>query len=626
MARRSALLAPTRPWDTLRDLVGVLFGISRPGDGENNRAWVEAVLTHLDTSITPAAVTIHDESDGDAIIVSPRDPIDGSSQGRSCDGETLAWVSGRVSGPFDSADGVASRFDREGIHAFRDAIGSYVALLVTRRPEGLTLVRGRSGQRTVFHARLIGGGFAFATDAAWLALHPALGFSLDETAMAEQLSFGSIFGERTLVRGVLRLPAGAACVHDDVTDRTTVMPVDEHPESDEIEDEGDALAALDDALASAMERAVAGPQPVALCLSSGLGSRLLLAVAARRDMPLDCITDGMPRGSELARARRIAETAGARPIPCPFEPKFLTEFDALASRLAFWTCGEAALVDMAMLDQGNRYRREHALDSVIRGHGSRLLHGPGTDVFGVDLELARSERYDVARQRILERLRDPVAERELPGLARGALADALPESGSRSFTQHYDALAAGCANVGQAVSRFYLSHIGARTIANTVRCMTQRIEVALPLLDEDVTRTLLRMPMPLRARVDLRIELIRRNHPALLAIPDSALGVSPVASPMKRFLARKLWPIRRGLGLIREDGPGDRLIEPMNSLFESVLLDERCLTRGHFDPDGLTSLIRRRRRGERSLDGLLGRLTILESMVRDRPLNRFLDE
>ena len=61
----------------------------------------------------------------------------------------------------------------------------------------------------------------------------------------------------------------------------------------------------------------------------------------------------------------------------------------------------------------------------------------------------------------------------MPGLFRGALGEALPESPTRSFEQNYDALAAGAANVGQAVSLLRLTQYDGRHTANAVRCMME---------------------------------------------------------------------------------------------------------------------------------------------------------
>ena len=94
---------------------------------------------------------------------------------------------------------------------------------------------------------------------------------------------------------------------------------------DEIPDEREALEVLDGALAQAMRRAVVGPLPTALRLSTGLDSLTLLAVAVRHGIELDSITIGVRRGVEFRVARRLCDRVGARNMECLFDDAFLLQ-------------------------------------------------------------------------------------------------------------------------------------------------------------------------------------------------------------------------------------------------------------------------------------------------------------
>ncbi len=603
----------------MRALVDALIGIVRPGEGESNRAWIESVLTYLRTPISPGAVWIHDETDGELIVVTRRDAVGTSSRGRSASDDTVAWVTGRIDGPARSASEVAESFESDGIGLFQHAIGPFVSVLITHAGDRLSIVRGLCGQRAIFYAELPQGGFAFATDASWLSLHPLVGFSLDELAVADFLSFGVVWGDRTLLRGIRRLLPGTSCTYDRKTGRTVALPYGQLPRGDEIRDEGEALEVLDTALAQAMRRAVTGPLPTALCLSAGLDSRTLLAVAARHGIELDCITSGIRGGIEFRLTRRMCDLIGARHMECLFDEAFLADLERFATRIARSTNGEADFMNMMMLHQGIEYRKQFDLSSVIRGHGGELMKLTNAYGFSVTPEMAIGDQHAAARQRIMRQVGGSAGLGELPGLFRGLLAEALPESPARSFEQNYDALAAGSANVGQAVSLMFLTQYNGRHTVNAVRCMMEAVDVTQPILDEDVTRALLSMPIGMRAGTHLQIELIRRNHPPLLGVPNSALGVSLTASPNTLKFARVLLRIRRRLGLGREDVPEEWLITRMGGLFKSILLDEQSLSRSYLDPDVLRSGVERSRRGERSVNTLLGRLMILELMLRNRP-------
>lgn len=596
-----------------------LIGILRPGEGESNRAWVESVLTWLRTPLSPGAVSIHDESESDLIVVTRRDAVGGSSRGRSSTGATFAWVTGRIDGSVRSAIEVADRFETEGVGLFQEAIGPYISVVTTGRGDRLTIVRGLCGQRAVFYAELPGGGIAFATDASWLSLHPLVGFELDEIAVADFLSFGVIWGDRTLLRDIRRLMPGTSCTHDRATGRIVAEPYGRLPRGDEIADEGEALEVLDGALAEAMRRSVSGPLSTALCLSAGLDSRTLLAVAARHGIELDCITSGIRGGIEFRLTRQMCDVIGARHMECLFDDAFLADLERFATRIARSTNGEADFMNTMMLHQGIEYRKQFDLTSVIRGHGGELMKLSNAYGFSVTPELAVSDRHAIAKAQIVRQVGGSAGFDGLSGLFRGALAETLPDSPTRSFEQNYDSVADGAANVGQAVSLMFLTRYNGRHTVNAVRCMMEAVDVAQPILDEDVARALLSMPIRMRTGTQLQIELIRRNHAPLLRVPNSALGVSLTASPNTVKFARLLLRIRRRLGFGQEDVPEEWLITRMGGLFASILLDEQSLSRPYLDPDVLRSGVERSRRGERSVNTLLGRLMILELMLRNRP-------
>ena len=57
----------------------------------------------------------------------------------------------------------------------------------------------------------------------------------------------------------------------------------------------------------------------------------------------------------------------------------------------------------------------------------------------------------------------------------------------------------------------------------------------------------------------------------------------------------------------------------MGQTFQSVLLDDRALSRPHIEAEALRALVDRSLAGDIGLNTLLGRLTILELMLRQQP-------
>jgi hypothetical protein len=148
--------------------------------------------------------------------------------------------------------------------------------------------------------------------------------------------------------------------------------------------------------------------------------------------------------------------------------------------------------------------------------------------------------------------------------------------------------------------------------------MMQQIDVSQPMLDEDVVSVLLKMPIALRSETRLQKQLLRRNQSALLKIPNSSLGVSLEASIWTTRAARLIHRVKNKLGVAREEIPEQWMRARMGQTFQSVLLDDRALSRPHIDADSLRQRVARSLNGEIGLNTLLGRLTILELMLRQQ--------
>ena len=525
---------------------------------------------------------------------------------------------GRAFGPADDNAGILSRFDALGFEACPSAAGPFVSIIFEPEAQRVHLVRPLSGQRALFGARLKDG-FIFSTDAFWIPSHPDFAFALDPRAVGDYLSNGVIWGERTLSQGIQRILPGTTLTFDARAAAISVSEWARYPAGTEISNPEDAIEALDEALGDAMRRTQANPSPQALCLSAGLDSRTLLAIAARNEMELDCVTSGVEGSTELRLTERMCDILEARHMKCFFGAEFASDLERYASEIARVTQGEADFMNMMMLFQGIEFRAQFGLRSVIRGHGGELMKLNDAYGFSVAPEMVSSQDHGAAKTTILAQLRGSAALKESHAVLKGECLEALQFENEASFSAAYDRLAAHSAHVGQAVSLLFLTQYNGRHTANAVRCMMQQIDVSQPMLDEDVVSVLLQMPIALRSETHLQKQLLRRNQAALLKIPNSSLGVSLEASIWTTRAARLVQRAKNKLGLAREEIPEQWLRARMGQTFQSVLLNDRALSRPHIHADSLRQRVARSLSGEVGLNTLLGRLTILELMLRQQP-------
>ncbi|MDG2050377.1 MAG: asparagine synthase-related protein [Myxococcota bacterium] len=593
------------------------IGIYRPGNSRSNDSWIQSLRDRRIDEATGAG-QVYSEAGGDFMALLQPEAFTAPSWTQSSRQQAFMILAGRESGRPGAKSGVAARFDSIGFEAFSNAAGPFVSVVFEPQAQRLHLIRPMAGQRALFGAPLEDG-LIFSTDAFWITSHPDFDFSLDAGAVGDYLSTGVIWGERTLSKGIRRILPGSTLTFNAEDRSLSTEDWAHYPAGTEIAKPDDAIDALDEVLGQAMQRTHSNPAPQALCLSAGLDSRTLLAIAAHQGIEMDCVTSGVEGSSELRLTERMCDALQARHMKCFFGSAFASDLERYASEIARVTQGEADFMNMMMLFQGIEFRSQFGLNSAIRGHGGELMKLNDAYGFSVRPETADSQDHESAKTAILGQLRGSAALNEARSILKGDCLEALKTHNKPSFDAAYDRLAGHSAHVGQAISLLFLTQYNGRHTVNAVRCMMQKIDVSQPMLDEDVISVLLQMPIALRSDTHLQRELLRRNQPALLKIPNSALGISLEASAWTTRAARLVHRIKTRLGLAREEIPEQWLRARMGQTFQSVLLDDRALSRPHIEAEALRALVDRSLAGDIGLNTLLGRLTILELMLRQQP-------
>ena len=601
---------------TLRAVLTAAIGIYRPGKARSNESWIRSLRDNRVDGASGGG-QVYSESEGDFIALLQPEGFSDPSWAQSPRQRASIILAGREARPRDESEGILSRFDASGFEAFPHAVGPWVSIVFEPEAQRVHLIRPMAGQRALFGARLEGG-LLFSTDAFWIPSHPDFKFALDAAAVGDYLSNGVIWGERTLSQGVQRILPGSTLTFDARAGSVSVNEWARYPAGTEITNPDDAVEALDEVLGHAMRRTLSNPTPQALCLSAGLDSRTLLAIAARHEMEMDCVTSGVEGSTELRLTERMCDVLDAQHMKCFFGSEFASDLERYASEIARVTQGEADFMNMMMLFQGIEFRAQFGLRSVIRGHGGELMKLNDAYGFSVPPEIVGSQDHANAKTMILSQLRGSAALEESHAVLKGECLEALKSENKASFETAYDRLAHHSDHVGQAVSLLFLTQYNGRHTVNAVRCMMQQIDVSQPMLDEDVVSVLLKMPIALRSETHLQRKLLRRNQPALLKVPNSALGISLEASRWTTHAARLVHRVKNRLGFAREEIPEQWLRVRMGQTFQSVLLDDRALSRPHIQADSLRRRVERSLEGETELNTLLGRLTILELMLRQQ--------
>lgn len=219
--------------------------------------------------------------------------------------------------------------------------GRFQGLLVDRGRQTATLFNDRYGmERLCYHES--NNAFYFAAEAkAILAVRPELR-ELDARSMGEFITCGAVMENRTFFRGINVLPPASAWVfRNGAVDRKASYFHPREWEDQEKLDANSYYQELEKAFTTDLPRYFHAREPVAMSLTGGLDTRMIMAWQDSAPGSLPCYTFGsmLRENHDVRVARRVAAACGQ-----PFQiitagQEFLTRFSHYAERAVYLSDG-----------------------------------------------------------------------------------------------------------------------------------------------------------------------------------------------------------------------------------------------------------------------------------------------
>jgi len=268
-------------------------------------------------------------------------------------------------------------FDAWGDRALEELNGMFALALYDARADRVLLARDRAGEKPLYYWHR-GDRLYFASELKALFADPDVPRDLDYDALNFYLTYGYVPGERCILRGVRKLPAGHALTFDLKTGATEVHAYwsrANRGESASARSESDLIDELESLIADSVRlRLTASDVPVGILLSGGLDSSLITAFAARassRPVRTFAVTfPGHGRFDEGPHARLVADFVGADHTELPLAPVGADVLPDLARQF------DEPMADSSMLPT-------FLLSKLIRQHAKVALGGDGGDeLFG----------------------------------------------------------------------------------------------------------------------------------------------------------------------------------------------------------------------------------------------------
>jgi len=359
------------------------------------------------------------------------------------------------------------------------------------------------------------GRFLFASSALPLLTAPGDPPRLDDHVASDLLSFGHLLEDRTLVEGVRLLPPATT-----LTWRDGQMTLKRYWSPNYREDDGgpsgqDAVRQMADRLSGAIRRC--SEDRTGVLLSGGLDSRAVLAVASRLRR-VTTLTFGEPETDDLKIARRVAHFLNVEHHAFEIGPDDLPRH---AESILRRTDGALNLHHACAAGAFDPIRGQcPAVLSGMQLLGSfvsaRLRRGASVLPFLIP-PLPRETRRALLTDAFFERTEQAIPE---------SLAAVEASCPFRSPVNRLDAL-----DIAQRQRRFILAGL---------LPLRDRVEVRLPLFDEDLMDFVRGVAPALRANQRLYVDAFCHLFPDLARIPWARTGL-PVNAGPARLLLTRLW-------------------------------------------------------------------------------------
>lgn len=508
---------------------------------------------------------------------------------------------------------LAHGYEQEGRDFFRRLDGTFTAAIWDGRRRRLILTCDRLGMRPLYYAQRRDV-LLFAPELKALLADPELPRDPSVRGLAQLFTFGHLMAEDTLLQAVALLPAAGWLTYDVPEDRLRVErywrvgadPIDPPATTAE------ALDRFDAAFAQAVERRVSEAEGLGISLSGGLDSRTILGCVDTRRHPLTALSLGLEGSIDVQSASRMAELAGAPFHRYQLDSGFLDRFEEHMRWMVHLTDGQY-LCQCIVMPTLPLYR-ELGIRVLLRGHGGELLHMDKAYNYSIDQatlglrdpEALEAWLYRRLRTSMLEATEGPLFAPEhqytTDFLARETLRECFAESRGLESPSHR-------------IWQMFLTQRVRRETALSMVEFGSVVETRLPFLDNAVVDLVFATPPELKVGEAIQAHILRRRRPEFLAVANANTGTRVGAGRLERSLSRFRLRVLAKLG-VRGFQPYERLglwlRRELRPLVERVLLDDRCLDRGIFNPQTVRAIVRHHAEGKANHTHLILALMIFE--------------
>jgi len=500
----------------------------------------------------------------------------------------------------------------EGRAFLRRINGKFSAAIWDGRNRRLILTNDKIGMKPLYYCQA-GGRLLFGSEIKALLRGGDVSRRINFKGLAQFFSFGHLWGEETFYESVRILPAGAWVTYDADDDRLTVDRYHRFTAPSTVTtDRGELLDRIDSVFKRAVDDRTAKTADLGLSLSGGLDARTILGVMDCRETPVRSVCLGIEGSLDHRSSQQLAALAGSEYHAYTLNDAFLSRYEEHLREMVRLTDGH--YLSQCIVMPTLPYYRELGIRVLLRGHGGELLHLQKAYNFSLDREGLELQNEAGLKSWLSNHLRAYMTDgvdgplfqqldrNDLESLARETLHDALAETADWQSQQ-------------QRISHLFVTQRLRRETAMSLVKFGSVVETRLPYVDPDVFNVLMSVPTDMKLGEEIQAHLLKKHRPEFLNVTNvntgARVGAGPIALKLGYYRMRVLAKLgvkgyqpyeRLGLWLRRELRP----------LVQKILLGERCLQRGVFQPETVRRVVEQHFNQQRNHTFLLMALMIFE--------------
>ncbi len=484
-------------------------------------------------------------------------------------------------------------FHDQGLPFLNELEGKFAAVIYDARNQKLFLINDRFGLKPVYYAK-VAHGVVFGTSIAAILAHPGVDGSLDQRGISQFFTFGHFLNHETFYASIRLLAPASVLCYEIETDTISTQSYWDFAACLNQNVRDDRVAALEricEALKTSVDQQAVGTS-LGLALSGGLDSRTILGLIDR-DQPLTNVSLGMAGSMDHDCAVEMSRLTNRTHHQFLLGETFLANFEEHLVRMVRLTDGHYSSQCIVMPTLP--FYREKGIGVLLRGHAGELMHMGKAYNFSLDSHVFGISAEAQLEQWLWKRLQSYMLD-GVPGPLFRNLPNEERESFARdSLKSAFDA-SRGSKHLHHRIWHLFTTQRLRRETAMSLVKFDAYVTTRVPLLSKDVVESLFQTPPQIKLDETVQRHVLQKHCPKLLNVINANTGAAMNAGSFAKLIAKVKKKVFAKLGVPGYQ-PYERLglwlRRELRSVVEKILLSERCLDRGVFNPDTIRDVVAR---------------------------------